>query len=353
MRGDDLNQTAMFSYISPEQRVPCDHPLRAIRQMTDRALASVSPLFEGLYSRIGRPSIPPEKLLRALLLQVLYTIRSERLLMEQLDYNLLLRWFVGMNTDDRVWNVTVFSKNRERLLGADIAREFFAAVLEQAREKELLSDEHFTVDGTLLEAWASRKSFQAKEKPPEKGSGSRGKPLLNETHSSTTDPDARMYKKSKGGESKLCYLGHVLTENRNGLVVAGVVTHAGQAVEETAGVALVKEVARPGRRVTVGADKAYDSEQFVAGLRALNATPHVAQYEGRGGTHIDRRTTRHSGYEVSLKKRKLVEEVFGWVKTVAGLRKMRFRGLERVNWIFHLALAGCNLVRMRRLLYEA
>lgn len=353
MRGDDVNQTAMFSYISPEQRVPSDHPLRAIRQMTDEALASIAPVFERLYSRIGRPSIPPEKLLRALLLQVLYTVRSERLLMEQLDYNLLFRWFVGMNSDDRVWNVTVFSKNRERLLEGEVAREFFAAVLEQARKKGLLSDEHFTVDGTLLEAWASRKSFKPKENPPEKGSGSHGKPLLNETHSSTTDPDARMYKKSKGGESRLCYLGHVLTENRNGLVISGMVTHAGQAVEETAGVDLIKGVARKGRRVTVGADKAYDSERFVAAVRAVNATPHVAQYEGRGGTHIDERTTRHPGYEVSMKKRKLVEEVFGWVKTVAGLRKVRFRGLERVNWIFQFALAGCNLVRLRRLLYAA
>lgn len=352
MRGDDLNQSAMFSYISPEERVPTDHPLRPIRWMADIALGRLSPLFERLYSRLGRPSIAPEKLLRALLLQLLFTVRSERLLMEQLNYNLLFRWFVGLNTDDAVWDATVFCKNRDRLLSGDVAQQFFEAVLAQAREMGLLSDEHFTVDGTLLEAWASRKSFQPKEEPPENGSGRRGELQLNDTHASTTDPEARMYKKSAGGESKLCYLGHALTENRHGLVVAGMVTPAGQAVEREAALELIDAVSGEGRRVTLGADKAYDEAKFVAELRAKNVTPHVAQYTGRGGSSIDERTTRHRGYGVSLRKRKLVEEVFGWLKTVGGLRKLRFRGLDRVGWIFQLALAACNLVRMRRLVFQ-
>ena len=339
----------MFSYVSPEQRVPMDHPLRPIRRMSDEALARLSPLFGRLYSKLGRPSIAPEKLLRALLLQLLYTVRSERLLMEQLDYNLLFRWFVGLNTDEAVWDATVFCKNRDRLLKGDVAHEFFAAVLEQARAAQLLSDEHFTVDGTLLEAWASRKSFHPKQQPPAKGTGGGGKVLLNDTHASATDADARMYRKSRGGESKLCYLGHALTENRNGLVVAGCVTRAGQAVEEEAAVRLVGAVAG-GRRITVGADKAYDGPVFVGGVRALNATPHVAQYGGPGGSRIDERTTRHAGYAISLRKRKLVEEIFGWLKTVGGLRKLRFRGLARAGWIFELGLAACNLVRMRTLL---
>ncbi len=360
MRGDDIQQGAVFSYLSPEQRVPADHPLRPVRQMVDTVLKRLSPCFEAMYAEGGRPSIPPEKLLRALLLQCLYSVRSERLLMEQLDYNLLFRWFVGMNMDDPVWDFTVFSKNRERLLEAEVARAFFEEIGELAREKGLLSDEHFTVDGTLIEAWAGQKSFKPRAgapPPTDSDSGNpsvnfRGQRRTNDTHASTTDPDAKLYKKAKGQEAKLAFLGHVLMENRNGLVVETRLTAATGTAEREASLEMVQAKRRSKRGpLTLGGDKNYDTREHVAGLRQLKVTPHVAQNTGRpGGSAIDQRTTRHAGYTVSQTKRKRVEEIFGWFKTVALMRKTRYRGLERVGWIFTWAAAAYNLVRMRNLL---
>jgi len=358
VRGDNEQEAAMFSYISPEQRVPADHPLRPIRQMTDEIFKQLSPRFDQLYARTGRPSIAPERLLRALLLQVLYSVRSERMLMEQLNYNLLFRWFVGLNMDDRVWDATTFSKNRDRLLCGEIAAEFFAAVLALARGKELLSDEHFTVDGTLVEGWASLKSFQPKEqtkrgdrdKPDDPGNPTvnfHGQKRSNETHQSTTDGDLRLFKKTKGSEAKLVYQGHVLMENRNGLVVNAQLTQASGTTERAAALALLGQ---PRKRVTLAADKAYDTKEFVADLRERRVTPHVAQNDKRrGGSAIDGRTTRHPGYAVSQQKRKRVEEIFGWLKTVGLLRKTRHRGLELVGWIFQFATAAYNLIRIRNL----
>ena len=357
MRGDHEQQAAMYSYISPEQRVPTDHPLRPIRKMTDEIFQQLSPRFDQLYSRTGRPSIAPERLLRALLLQVLYSVRSERMLMEQLQYNLLFRWFVGLNMDDAVWDATTFSKNRDRLLRGEIAEEFFAAVLELARTKELLSDEHFTVDGTMVEGWASLKSFQPKEaaqrsndEPDDPGNPTvnfHGQKRSNETHQSTTDSDLRLFKKSKGSEAKLAYQGHVLMENRNGLVVNATLTRASGTAERETALALLGE---PGKRVTLASDKAYDTKSFVSDLRQRRVTPHVAQNDKRpGGSAIDQRTTRHPGYAISQKKRKRVEEIFGWLKTVGLLRKTRHRGLELVGWIFKFATAAYNLVRIRNL----
>jgi transposase len=351
MRGSDLNQSAMYSYLSPEERVPADHPLRAVRMMCNRALESLSERFAGLYSALGRRSVPPEKLLRALLLQVLYSIRSERLLMEQLDYNLLFRWFVGLNMEEGVWDATVFSKNRERLLKGDIAQAFFEAVLEQARAQNLLSDEHFTVDGTLLEAWASKKSYQKKEQPPEQGSGARGAVLLRDTHECKTDPDAVLYRKRAGGAYQLCHMGHVLMENRNGLPVAACVTEAITDAEWDAAIEMLAAVTQ-GQRATVGADSGYDYPRFVDAVRELNITPHVAQHSQRTSS-IDGRTTRHAGYEISLHKRKRIEQIFGWLKTTGTLRKLRHRGRRLVQWTFTLALAAYNLVRLRNLTIAA
>lgn len=351
MRGSDLNQSAMYSYLSAEERVPADHPLRKVREMCDKALATLSPRFSQLYSALGRRSVAPEKLLRALLLQVLYSIRSERLLMEQLDYNLLFRWFVGLNMDEAVWDATVFSKNRERLMKGDIAQAFFEAILDQAREKELLSDEHFTVDGTLLEAWASKKSYQKKENPPEEGSGSRGKILLRDTHECKTDPDAQMYRKGLGEEPKLCHMVHVLMENRSGLPMAGRTTEAITGAEWDAAQQMLAEATGSKKRITIGADAGYDYPRFVNAVRELNITPHVAQHRRRSSA-IDGRTTRHPGYEVSLKKRKRIEQIFGWLKTTALMRKVRHRGRALVQWIFTLALAGYTLVRMRTMALE-
>ena len=357
MRGDDQQQSAMFSYISAEQRVPKDHPLRVIRTMVDTTLDGLSPQFEALYSHTGRPSIAPEKLLRALLLQVLYTVRSERLLMEQLDYNFLFRWFVGLNLDDPVWDPTVFTKNRERLLAGEIADGFFDQVLAQARQRELLSDEHFTVDGTLIEAWAGQKSFKRKEDseqpPPPEVPGNpsidfRGEKRTNATHGSTTDPEARLYKKAKGQEAKLCYLGHVLMENRHGLVVNTRVTQATGTAEREAALGMCEEIAGNGR-VTLGADKNYDTKDFVRDLYELKVTPHVSQNTTGRSSAIDGRTTRHAGYAVSQRKRKRVEEIFGWMKTVGLMRKTRYRGVSRVGWTFRFAAAVYNLVRMRTL----
>jgi transposase len=348
----------MFSYMSPEQRVPADHPLRPIREMVDQALKRLSRKFNEIYSATGRPSIPPEKLLRALLLQVLYTVRSERLLMEQLEYNLLFRWFVGLNMDDAVWVPTVFSKNRDRLLEGDIAERFFDGVLKQAREADLLSDEHFSVDGTLIEAWAGQKSFQPKDRGDESPADDPGNPTVNfhgekrsnETHESTTDPDARLARKSRGHEAKLAYCGNLLIENRNGLVVDTELLQCNGTAERDAAM-LMAERLEGADRVTLCADKAYDTKEFVKEMRQMNVTPHVAQNDGRrGGSAIDERTTRHAGYKVSQQKRKKIEEVFGWLKTVGSLRKTRHRGVLKVGWVFTFAAAAYNLVRMRNLL---
>jgi transposase len=362
MRGEDIHQDHLYSYVSPEQRVPADHPLRPIRQMANSVLERLSPQFDALYSGVGRPSIPPEKLLRALLLQVLYTLRSERLLMEELDYNLLFRWFVGLNLDDPVWDATVYCKNRERLLQGEVAEAFFQEVLKLAGAHDLLSDEHFTVDGTLIEAWASLKSFKKKEAgetaTPRDDPGNptvnfRGEPRSNQTHQSTTDPEARLYRKGSGQEAKLSYLGHVLMENRHGLAVQTQTTQATGTAEREAAVAMMTAQA-PDGGVTLGGDKNYDTQGCVADLRAGNVTPHVAQNTARrGGSAIDSRTTRHPGYALSQRVRKRVEEIFGWLKTVGGMRKTRFRGKARVGWMFTWALAAYNLVRMRNLLEEA
>ena len=357
MRGSDEQPGAMFSYVSLEDRVPPDHPLRAIRRITDRALALISPELGRLYIHFGRPSIPPERLLRALLLQALYTIRSERQLMEQLDYNLLFRWFVGLGIDDPVWVPTTFTKNRDRLLEGDVAAAFFAAVLMHAETARLLSDEHFTVDGTLLEAWASQKSFRPRDdEPPSAGGGNptvnfHGQRRTNATHGSTTDPDARLYKKARGREARLGYLGHVLLEHRSGLIVDTAVTPADGYGERDAALVMIER--RPGRhRLTVAADKGYDTRDFVTNLRAMRATPHVAQYAPmpHRRSAIDGRTTRHPGYAVSQQKRKLVEQGFGWMKTVGGLRKLRHRGGPLVAWILTFTAAAYNIVRLRRLL---
>ena len=347
MRGPDLNQSRMFSYISPEHMVPSDHPLRAIRAMCEAAMGKLSRRFAGLYSPLGRRSVPPEQMLRALLLMILFSVRSERLLMEQLRYNMLFRWFVGLGIEDPVWDPTVFSKNRERLLKGDIAQAFFEAVSQQAVQRGLLSEEHFTVDGTLLEAWASKKSYHQKESVPEQGSGSRGDLLLRDTHESQTDPDAQMYRQSAGGEFKLCHMAHVLMENRNSLAVASRVTTPLPQAEWEAALDMLGSLQRASR-ATVGADKAYDEAGFVAGLRQLHITPHVTQYEGRR-SNIDARTTRHEGYAVSRAKRKRIEQIFGWLKNTALMRKVRYRGRALVQWMFTLSLSAYNLVRMRTL----
>jgi transposase len=313
----------------------------------------MGPQFETMYAKVGRPSIPPEQLLRALLLQVLYTVRSERMLMEQLDYNLLFRWFAGLNIDDPVWDATVFTKNRDRLLRAEVAKTFFAEVLAQAGSRGLLSTEHFTVDGTLIEAWASHKSFKRRDgagEPPPDDPGNptidfHGEQRSNATHQSTTDPEARLARKGPGKEAKLSYAGHVLMENRNGMAVNGQVTQADGRAEPQAAVAMVEEI--PGQhRVTLGADKGYDRKDFVQELRDHQVTPHIAR---KSTSIIDDRTTRHAGYAISQQKRKRIEEIFGWLKTVAGLRKTRHRGVARVGWMFTFALAAYNLVRMRNL----
>lgn len=361
MRGEDRQQQDLFSYGSLEDRVPQDHPLRVVRAMVEEALESLSGEFDKIYGREGRPSIAPERLMRALLLQVLYTVRSERMLMEQLEYNLLFRWFVGLSMNEPVWHPTVFTKNRERLLEGEIAREFFQQVLGQARRQHLLSSEHFTVDGTMIEAWASQKSFQPKKReddrrePPPSTRGSNPtvnfhrQERSNETHESTTDPEARLYRKSSSAEAKLTYLGHVLTENRHGLIVNTRLTQAHGKAEREAAVEMARQIPGGSQRVTLGADKGYDTRGLVEQLRELKVTPHVAQNTSNRSSAIDERTTRHEGYRVSQRKRKRVEEVFGWMKTVGGMRKTRFRGLERVGWMFTFVAAVYNLVRMRNL----
>ncbi len=355
MRGEDPKQEAMFSYVSPEKRVPAGHPLRGMREMVDTILKEMSPRFARLYSEVGRPSIAPERLLRALLLQIFYSVRSERLLVEQLQYNLLFRWFVGMDMDEEVWNHAVFSKNRERLLNEDVAEAFFQRVLKQARA--YLSDEHFTVDGTLLEAWASQKSFQRKDGERGTPSGDRevdfhGEQRRNDTHQSTTDAQARLYKKAKGSEAKLSYLGHALMENRNGLLVKTLVTEANGTAERDAALLLAEKI--PGvKRVTLGGDKNYDTKDFVRELRGMNITPHVAQNNQKRASAIDERTTRHGGYALSQRKRKRIEESFGWMKIIGLLKRVKLRGLEKVGWLFTFVAAAYNLYRLQRLKAEA
>jgi len=351
MRGADEKQEAMFSYISPDKRVPSDHPLRPIRTMVDGVLKEMSPRFARLYAKVGRPSIAPERLLRALLLQLFYSIRSERLLMEQLDYNLLFRWFVGVEMDERVWDHAVFSKNRERLLNEEIAEGFFQRVLEMAQP--FLSDEHFTVDGTLIEAWASHKSFRPKDEDASAGGGNgevnfHGQRRSNDTHESTTDSEARLYKKTKGSEAKLCYLGHGLMENRHGLLVKTCVTLATGSAERDAALRMIRKLAGA-KRLTLAGDKNYDTRDFVRVLRAMKVTPHVAQNTTHRSSAIDARTTRHAGYALSQQKRKRVEQSFGWMKMIGMLRKVKLRGREKVGWLFTFAGAAYNLMRLQRL----
>jgi len=354
MRGQDEQQGAVFSYVSAEQRIAGHHPLRRIREFTDAALREMSGEFDRLYAAGGRPSIAPEKLLRALLLQVLYGRRSERLLMEEMEYNLLFRWFVGLEMDERVWDVTVFTKNRERLVGGEIAQKFLQQVVEQA--SELLSDEHFTVDGTLLEAWASRRSFEKKPEPPERGTGARGRKLLRDTHESKTDPEARLFRRSRAGAARPSYLGHLLTENRHGLVVAACVTQSGTRAEREAALGMLDGLQRRAERITLGADKGYQEEHFVAGLRQRGVVPHVAEYgvpSKQWPNWLRAEERNDPGFAQSQQRRKRVEQVFGWLKHTAGLRQMKYRGRRRVEWIFQLAAAALNLRRMQRLLPTA
>ena len=364
MRGDRREEDQLFSYVPLEDRVPQRHPLRVIRQFVDPILAELSPRFDAIYAKTGRPSIPPEQLLRALLVQVLYTVRSERMLCEQLQYNMLVRWFVGLGMDGDVWVPTVFTKNRDRLLNGDVAEAFFTAVLAEARRRGWLSDDHFTVDGTLLEAWASHKSFQPKEDGPEttgrrrrrraKGRNPsrdfRGEQRSNDTHESSTDPDARLARKSNGQASTLAYQANVLMENRNGLIVDNEVMIASGTAEREAALRMLDRLPPTTRRRTLGGDKGYDTQDFVRETRARNVTPHVAQNNKGRRSAIDGRTTGHPGYVVSQRKRKLVEQTFGWCKTVGLLRKLRHRGLALVSWMFMFTNAAYNLVRMRTLL---
>jgi transposase len=353
MRGDDAQlQPGMFSYIALEDRIPTSHPLRAVRQLVDVVLAEMSPEFDGLYAEGGRRSIPPERLLRALLLQVFYSIRSERVLIEQLDYNLLFRWFVGLAMDDPVWNHAVFSKNRDRLLNQEMARSFFDRIKQQA--VTLMSDDHFTVDGTLIEAWASHKSFRRKDGGGDSGdSGAggdfHGEKRTNQTHASSTDPDARLYRKSKGKEARLSYLGHIVTENRHGLIAEAMTTHADGTAEADAALLMLKDLAKRSSRITVGADKAYDVAGLVSVLRELNVTPHVIQNNKNRRSAIDGRTTRQVGYGISLGKRWLVEKAFGWLKQTGPLRKVKLRGLPKVDWLFLFSCAAFNLLRIPKL----
>ena len=362
MRGSDKGSGDLFSYVDLEKRVRSDHPLRTIRSLTDAALQALSGDFAALYSGTGRPSIPPEKLLRAMLLQAFYSIRSERQLMERLEFDLLFKWFVGLGIDDGVWDHSTFSKNRDRLLDGEIAAKFLTAVLGQPRVRRLLSSEHFSVDGTLVEAWASMKSVKPRD-PPEGGSPTgggrnaaadfRGQKRSNETHRSTTDPDARLYRKGPGMEAKLCFIGHGLMENRSGLIVDARLTRVSGHAERLAALAMIEPWADRPRAITLGADKGYDAADFIEELRTLNVRPHVAQNTSRRRSAIDGRTTRHPGYGMSQRIRKRIEEAFGWVKTVAGLRRTKLRGLPKVDWAFTFAAAAYNLVRVPKLIEAA
>ena len=359
MRGNDEQQGNVFSYINPEDRIPQEHPLRRIRLMTDTALRQMAQDFAPLYAAMGRPSIPPERLLRAMLLQFLYATRSEALLMEQLNYNLLFRWFVGLNPDDEVWHATVFSKNRDRLLAGDIAQRFLDEVLQQAAQHDLLSDEHFTVDGTLIAAWASRRSFQPKEPPPTQGTGARGRKLLRDTHESKTDPDARLYKKSDAGQAAPSYLGHVLIENRNGLVVAACATQSSATAEREAALRMLdgrgrspQQVSRSTPPITLGADKHYQEAKFVTELRRRQVVPHVAEYREnpKWSNWLTAAERQHPGFAISQKKRKLVEKIFGWGKADSVLRQVKLRGQAKVDWFFRLLASAANLVRLVKLI---
>jgi transposase len=359
MRGGDERTGSLFSYVDLEARVGRNHPLRSIRTIVNGALAALAGEFSALYSPIGRPSIPPEKLLRAMLLQTFYSIRSERQLMERLEFDLLFRWFVGIGVDDAAWDHSVFSKNRDRLLEGDIATKFMRAVLEQPRVKRLLSTDHFSVDGTLIEAWASMKSFKQKsgrDEPPAAGGGRNreadfhGQQRSNDTHVSTTDPEAKLYRKGPGKEAKLCFMGHALMENRNGLVVDACLTPADGHAERIAALHMIEPRSDRPNTITLGADKAYDAEDFVNELRTMKVTPHVAQNTSGRSSAIDGRTTRHPGYVVSQRIRKRIEEAFGWIKTIAGQEKTKFRGRERVGWAFTFAAAAYNLTRLPKLM---
>jgi transposase len=361
MRGADERTGALFSYVDLEARVRRDHPLRTIRAIVNEALSALERDFAALYAPIGRPSIPPEQLLRAMLLQAFYSIRSERQLMERLEYDLLFRWFVGIGVDDAAWNHSVFSKNRDRLLEGDIAAKFLTAVLAQPRVKKLLSSEHFSVDGTLIEAWASMKSFRSKdgsEEPPAGGGRNKeadfhGRKRSNATHASTTDPDARLYRKGPGKEAKLCFIAHGLMENRSGLLVSTCLTPADGHAERVAALHMIEPYADRPRPITLGGDKGYDAEDFVNELRAMHVTPHVAQNISGRSSAIDGRTTRHGGYAISQRIRKWIEEAFGWIKTVAGQEKTRFRGVGRVGFAFTFTAVAYNLIRLPKLLAEA
>lgn len=362
MRGGDERTGSLFSYVDLEARVGAQHPLRAIRSLVNEALSALSFDFSAMYARIGRPSIPPEKLLRAMLLQAFYSIRSERQLMERLEFDLLFRWFVGIGVDDAAWDHSTFSKNRDRLLESDVAAKFMQAVLDQPRVKRLLSTDHFSVDGTLIEAWASMKSFRPRDgsdEPPPSDSGRNaeanfhGRKRSNETHASTTDPEAKLYRKGSGKEAKLCFMGHALMENRNGLVVDACLTEANGHAERIAALHMIEPRADRPTAITLGADKAYDAQDFVNELRSMNATPHVTQNTNGRASAIDGRTTRHAGYAVSQRIRKRIEEVFGWLKTVAGQARTKFRGRERVGWAFAFAAAAYNLARLPKLLAAA
>ncbi|MGI4953536.1 MAG: IS5 family transposase [Janthinobacterium lividum] len=364
MRGQDSRSGSLFSYVDLEQRVRSDHPLRTIQTLVNEALASLDECFGAIYSEIGRPSIPPEQLLRAMLLQAFYSVRSERQLMEQLDFNLLFRWFVGLGIDDAVWDASTFSKNRDRLLDGSVAAAFLSAVLAIPRVKRLLSQDHFSVDGTLIQAWASMKSFKLKDdatppappEPPARGRNAEvdfhGQRLSNDTHRSVTDPEARLYRKGRGREAKLCFMGHALMENRNGLIVDGCVTQANGHAERTAALAMIEKRADRPNRITLGADKGYDAEDFVNELRSMNVTPHIARNTAGRRSAIDERTTRHPGYAVSQRIRKRIEEGFGWGKEFGLLRRIRVRGRERVDMAFAFSAAACNLVRLPKLLSE-
>jgi transposase len=358
MRGDDRQQLGVFSYVSAEERIAKDHALRAIRGMTDEALTGLSTHFDTLYAAGGRPSIAPEKLVRALLLQALYSVRSERQLMEQLDYNLLFRWFVGLNMDDPIWDVTVFTKNRERLMKGEVAERLLLAVVEQAHAHRLLSEEHFTVDGTLIQAWVNRRSFHEKQDPPDKGTGARGRKLLRDTHESATDPEARLYRKSSAAAVVPSYLGHVLTENRNGLVVQALATQSSTIAEREAALRMIdlhRQRTRWTGQITLGADKSYQHESFVAQLRTRQVVPHVAEYapNPKWTNSLTEAERGSDGFRISQQKRKLVEKVFGWAKLDRALRQVKLRGLRRVDWLVQLVATAHNLRRMQKLLATA
>jgi transposase len=351
MRGEQSQQESMFSYVPLERRISSDHPLRKIRAFADVGLKRLEPMFRQMYAKGGRPSIAPERLLRAQLLMVLYSIRSETQLMEQIDFNLLYRWFVGLGMDEAVWETSVFSKNRERLIAAQASQQLLVAVVEQAREQGLLSEEHFTVDGTLIQAWANRRSFKEKTDPPDRGSGARGRKLLRDTHESTTDPEARLYRKSSSGISVPSYLGHVITENRNGLIVSAMATQAGTSQERQAALAMLPGLKRKGS-ITLGADKGYQEEKFVSALRQNGVRPHVAEYapNPQWPNWLTEQERSDPGMALSQKKRKLVEKPFGWMKQDRPMRQVKLRGLKRVDWLFRICAAAHNLLRLSKLI---